>query len=102
MAGMNLKADFAAAPAMPSFLAEFANLKRLQTDRRIEMFLVDQIGGLFGDLLDLDAAFGAGHQDRLGGGAVQHDSEIQLAGDIAARFDKDLVDRLALGDQFGW
>ena len=39
-------------------------LKRLQPERRIDEGLEDALGRFFGDLLDLDAALLAGHQDR--------------------------------------
>ena len=55
-------------------------------------------------LLDLDPALGRGHEGDARGGAVEHGTEIELAGDVAAVLDVDALDDPALrpglvGDQ---
>ena len=85
----------AAAPEIPSFLQSLAYLEGLQTDGWVKMLFIDQLGRLLGDLLDLHAALGTGHQDRPCHGAVKHDAEVQLASDIASCLDKDLIDGFA-------
>ena len=77
-------------------LAQFANLVRFQSDGRVEVLLEDFFRRFFGDLFDLDAAFGAGHQHRHRRGPIQHDTQIQFARDVATGFDKHLVDNFAL------
>ena len=42
---------------------------------------------LRGHFLDLDAALGAGHQDRQADGAVQHHADVDFAGDLGRRLD---------------
>ena len=94
---MNFAAALAAAPLMPSFLQSLRTWNGFQADGRIKMFFENQFGRFFGDFFDFHAAFGADHQDWLGGGTVEHDAQIQFAGDVAAGFDKDLIDRFAFG-----
>ena len=48
-----------------------------------------------GDFLDVDAALGAGHEHDLAVGAVEDDAEVELAGDVDAGHDQDLVDGVA-------
>jgi len=80
-------------------------LKRLQAGVGVEGFFEDELGRVGGDVFDVHAAFARGHQDRLAAGPVDDDAEVQLAGDIAAGLDEDLLDgsagRARLdGDQF--
>ena len=78
-------------------VAQLADLIGQQADVRIEMLLVNQVRRFGRDLLDLDAALARDHQHRFGRGPVEHDAQVQLAGDLAAFLDEDAVDRLALG-----
>jgi hypothetical protein len=61
------------------------------------MFLEDQMRRFGRDLFDFDAPFARHHQHGLGGGAIENDAEVQFAGDLAAVFDKDAIDRLPSG-----
>ena len=84
-------------PLRPSANAEPLRLERLQADRGIDEDLVDLLGMLFGDLLDLDAALFADHQDDALRGAVEDEAEIQLAIDGEAFLDQQARDLLAVG-----
>src|SRR5690606_37324937 len=74
-----------------------ARLERLQADGRIDEGLEDAIGCLFGHLLDLDAAIGADHEHRALRRAIDHETEIELAGDIEPLLDEQATDDAALG-----
>lgn len=50
-----------------------------------------------GNLLDVHATFGGGHEHDTSAGAIDHRAQIQLLGDLGAGFDEDLADRLPVG-----
>ncbi len=77
--------------------AELLRLERLQADAWIDEDLVDLLGMLFGDLLDLDAALFADHEDDALRGAIEDEPEIQLAIDGETFFDEEPKDLLAAG-----
>src|SRR5207237_6991904 len=83
---------------------ELPRLECAEADCRVHEFLEDSLRRVFGDLLDLDAAFGADHEHGTLGRAVDHETEIQLALDLESPFDEHALDLLALrsglvGDQ---
>ncbi len=91
-------------PDSPSAERELTRLKRLQPQRGVDERLEDALRRLFGDLLDLDAAVRAHHQHGPLGRAVDHEAQVQLAGDLEAFFDEHAADDPALrpglvGDQ---
>ena len=60
-------------------------LERLQAGVGIDRRLEDLLRRFRGDLLDLDAALGAGHQHRQADGPVEHHAEVDLPGDVGRR-----------------
>ncbi|MNZ67332.1 hypothetical protein D3C78_855770 [compost metagenome] len=50
-----------------------------------------------GDLLDVHATLGGGHEHDAPGGTVDHRTQIQLLGDIGTGLDQNLADRLPIG-----
>ena len=59
-----------------------AGLERLQAGLGIDGGLEDLLRRAGGDLLDLDAALGTGHQHRHADGAIEHHADVNLAGDL--------------------
>ena len=69
------------------------------------MLFEDLLGSLGRHLFDLDATLAGDHQHGASGAAIQNDTQIQLAGNIAALFHQQLMHDLAFrsgldGDQF--
>src|SRR5262249_6078622 len=56
----------------------------------------DLLGRLFGDLLDLDAAFRTHHQHEALARTIEHETEIQLALDLQALLDQHAADPLTV------
>ncbi len=79
------------------FEGEGAGLVGLEADGGVDVFLVDELGGGVGDLFDLHAAGLRGHEDDLGGGAVEDEAEVELAVDGGALFDEEALDLLSGG-----
>ena len=67
---------------------QFPRLVGLETDRRVDHDLMDRVGVLGGDFLDLHAASLRGHEDIAGLRAVQNDTQIQLAVDRRCFFNQ--------------
>src|SRR5271169_4102776 len=67
-------------------------MKRLDPARRVDGYLNDFSRRMLGHLLDLDSAFGRTDQGDPAGFAVDQESQIQLASDVAAFLDIDALD----------
>ena len=63
-------------------------MEGLEADGRIDAHHLDLLGRLGGDLLDVHAAFGRGHERDPRGFAIDHHAEIEFARDVAAVFDE--------------
>jgi len=61
----------------------------------MEVLFEDLFRCFGGHLFDFHSAFAGHHQHGVGGGAVDHDTQVQFAGDITAFFDQHLPDGLA-------
>ena len=88
----------------PEGEGELAALKRHQAGGRMHRDREDLLGRLLGDLLDLHAARARGHHRDAAALAVERETQVQLALDLRARLDIDVLDRQArapglLGDQ---
>ncbi len=59
--------------------------------------LEDGVRVFFGDLFDLHAAGGGGHEDELSEGAIEDDAEVQFAVNRECFFDQELLDNAAFG-----
>ena len=55
----------------------------------------ERVRVVLGDLLDLDAAFGREHEERLLLAAVERDREVVLLGDLRGLLDPELLDHVA-------
>src|SRR5690606_7026178 len=77
--------------------SQLAALVRLGADQRVDGGLENLLGGVLGDLLDVHAALGGGHEHDATAGTIDHGAEVQLLVDVGAGFDQDLADRLAIG-----
>ena len=78
-------------------VGERAAVRTLQARRGMNLDADDLLGGLRCDLLDVHAARGRGDEGDAAGVAIEQHAQVQLAGDLRARLDVDLVDRQALG-----
>src|SRR6185436_12457443 len=58
---------------------ELPRLEWHDADARLDVDLDDLLRRLFGDLFDVHAAGGAGHDHRLAGGAIEHDAQVEFA-----------------------
>ena len=77
--------------------AKLLRLEWLQADAGVDEHLVDLLRRLFGDLLNLDAALLADHEDDALRGAIHHQAEIQLLVDGQALFHEQARNLLAVG-----
>ena len=73
-----------------------ARLVGLEALERIDVQSGERVGVLLGDLLDLDAAFGREHEERLLRAAVESDREVVLLGDVGGLLDPDLANDVAV------
>ena len=69
-------------PCRPSANASFRAGYAGQADAGMDELLEDTIGRLFGDLLDLDAAVGTDHHHGPLGGAIEHETQVELPFDL--------------------
>src|SRR5688572_4920774 len=76
---------------------DLARMERLDAGGGIDRDLDDLFRMVGGDLLDLNAAFGRGHDGDARGSAVNQHAEIELAPDVAAALHIDALHQLALG-----
>jgi hypothetical protein len=76
---------------------DLPGLETLETDGGVDEDLGDLLGGLLGDLLDLNAALGGGDDDGAGGAAVEEDGEVVLLLDGDGLGEVDGVDLAAGG-----
>lgn len=77
--------------------SDLAGVERLNTGGRIDGDQEDFLRGLLGNVFDVHAAFGGSHDGHRRAGAVNQQREIQFPRDIAAFFDVDAFDFLAVG-----
>ena len=77
--------------------SQAAGVEGLEADRRIDVFLEDQMGRFRRDLLDVHAAFGRGHEHRALAGAIDDDAQIKFLLDAHALLDQHAPDRAAFG-----
>src|SRR5215203_914123 len=71
--------------------AKLAGLVRMKAEIGIGIDADDLFGAVGSDLFDIDATLGACHDQNLTVGAIENDPEIELARDIDAGGDQDLV-----------
>ena len=64
---------------------------------RVDEFLEDPVGRLFGDLFYLDPPFLARHQHGTFRRAIEHEAQVQLSLDLQALFDEHALDDLTRG-----
>ena len=76
---------------------EVAGLEGEQAAAGIERLFQDEFGGFGGDLLDVHAAGGGGHEDGEGVGAVEDDAGVEFFGDGEGLLDEDAADEAAFG-----
>ena len=76
---------------------DLACLEFLQTGSGFHGRADDRLGLLLGNLFDLHATFRRGNDHDALGGAVQHETQIDFAGEVDRRFNVDAVDALAFG-----
>ncbi|MCY1363620.1 hypothetical protein D9M69_503880 [compost metagenome] len=69
----------------------------LCANQRINGGLEDLLGSLVGDLLDVHATLGGGHEHDTAAGTIYHGAQVQFLGDVGAGFDQDFADRLTIG-----
>ena len=72
-------------------LGQVAGLERLQAKQGIDVQLDDGVGIGLGNLLDVDAALAAGHDERLGGFAVEQHGKVKFVNDLLAAGNKEGV-----------
>ena len=73
-------------------LGQVAGLVRLQAKQGIDVQLDDGVGVGLGDLLDIDAALAAGHDEWLRGFAVEQHGEVKFVDNFLAAGDEQGVD----------
>ena len=81
----------------PKLEGEPLRLEYGEPDGRVDVFLEDELGLLGGDLLDLDPAFGRGHDHGGFARPVDDDPDVELAPDVQGLFDEELADGLPFG-----
>ena len=74
---------------------ETARDPRLEALERIDVEPDERIGVVRGDFLDLDAALGGEHEERLLRTPVERDREVVLLGDVGRLLDPELLDDVA-------
>ena len=79
----------------PGAVDEPAGLPGLEALERIDVQARERVRVLLGDLLDLDAALGREHEQRLLLAAVEGDREVVLLGDVRGLLDPELLDDVA-------
>ena len=67
-------------------------MERLQAKQGIDVQLDDGVGIGLGNLLDVDAALAADHDERLGGFAVEQHGKVKFVNDLLAAGDEQGVD----------
>ena len=77
--------------------AELARLVSAQAGDRVDVLRQDLLRRLFGDLLDLDAALGRGHDRDPALLAIDDQAEVELARDVEALLDVEPTHLLAFG-----
>ena len=75
---------------------QLAALVWLRADQRIDFRFQDLLRGFLGNLLDLDTAFGGGHEHDTTGTTVDYCAQVQLLVDVGEGFNQDFADRLAV------
>ena len=83
-------------PVKPSCERQFAGLERLEAALRRDRLLDDRVGSAGGHFLDLDAPFGAHHQDRHADGPVEDHADVDFPGDVGRFLHQHLGNLLAL------
>ena len=67
----------------------------LEALERVDVQPHERLGALLGDLLDVDAALGGEHEERLLGAAVEREREVVLLRDLRGALDPELADDVA-------
>ena len=86
----------------PEREGEAARMEARDARGRIDRDAEDLLGMVLGDLLDLHAAFGRGHDRDAAGGAIDEQGEIELAPDVAAGLDIDAMHLPARAARSAW
>ena len=76
---------------------DLTRLERHEADPGLDMHADDLLGRRGGDFLDVHPPRGAGHQDRLAGGPIEQQADVQLARHVHAFFDEHPAHDAALG-----
>src|SRR6185369_11676916 len=76
---------------------DLAGLVGHDADGGIDVFLENFLRMFFGDFFDVHAAFGAGHDERTGIGAVEEDGEVKFFFDLRAGGEEQCLDLAAFG-----
>ena len=74
--------------------ADLPRLPGVQTEERVDQGAHDPLWPVASDLLDVDAALRARHDDVLTAGAIEGDPEIELLGDVDGGRDQHLAHRV--------
>ena len=74
---------------------DLAALEGGQAGQGVDGFGEDFLGGLGGDLFDVHAPCGGGHDGDFGAAAIDDQGDVQFSGDAAAVFDQDTGDQFA-------